>query len=63
MHEIKHAGYRLITRRTGDRVRLYTRRGYVWTDRYARIIDALHPLGVRSITVDGEAAGNEDGIL
>ena len=27
VHEIKHDGYRMIARRNGDRVRLYTRRG------------------------------------
>jgi bifunctional non-homologous end joining protein LigD len=34
MHEIKHDGYRLIVRRHGEEVRLFTRRGYDWTDRY-----------------------------
>jgi bifunctional non-homologous end joining protein LigD len=33
-HEIKHDGYRLIVRRDGEAVRLFTRRGYDWTDRY-----------------------------
>jgi bifunctional non-homologous end joining protein LigD len=55
VHEIKHDGYRLIARRTGDRMRLYTRRGYIWTDRYPRIVDALRSLRVRSIVIDGEA--------
>jgi bifunctional non-homologous end joining protein LigD len=34
VHEIKHDGYRLIVRRDGDTVRLFTRRGYDWTERY-----------------------------
>ena len=55
MHEIKHDGYRLIARRTGDRVKLYTRRGYIWTDRYPCIVDALLSLRVCSIMIDGEA--------
>jgi bifunctional non-homologous end joining protein LigD len=55
VHEIKHDGYRLIARRTGHRVRLYTRRGYIWTDRYPCIIEALRSLRVRSIAIDGEA--------
>ena len=55
MHEIKHDGYRLIARRTDDRVRLYTRRGFNWADRYPRIVEALRFLRVRSITIDGEA--------
>jgi ATP-dependent DNA ligase len=29
VHEIKHDGYRLIVRRHGKAVRLFTRRGYV----------------------------------
>jgi bifunctional non-homologous end joining protein LigD len=31
IHEVKHDGYRLIVRRDGDRVRLFTRRGYDWS--------------------------------
>ena len=50
VHEIKHDGYRLIVRRTSDRVRLYTRGGFNWADRYPRIVEAL-----RSLRVDGEA--------
>jgi hypothetical protein len=33
-HEIKHDGYRLIVQREGKRVRLLTRNGYDWSDRY-----------------------------
>jgi hypothetical protein len=38
VHEIKHDGYRLIVRRDGPTVRLFTRRGYDWTDRYPAIV-------------------------
>jgi ATP-dependent DNA ligase len=55
VHEIKHDGYRMIARRTSDRVRLYTRRGFNWADRYPRIVEALRSLRVRSIVIDGEA--------
>jgi hypothetical protein len=55
VHEIKHDGYRLIARRTDDRVRLYTCRGFNRADRYPRIVEALRSLPVRSITIDGEA--------
>jgi ATP-dependent DNA ligase len=30
VHEIKHDGYRLIVRRDGKAVRLFTRRGHDW---------------------------------
>jgi bifunctional non-homologous end joining protein LigD len=58
---VLHDGYRLIARRNGDRVRLYTRRGYNWADRYPRILEALRSLRVRSIVIDGEAVwcGND----
>ena len=55
VHEIKHDGYRLMARREGNRVRLYTRRGYDWSAKYPRIVDALRSLRVRCIIVDGEA--------
>src|SRR5215208_4098257 len=34
LHEIKHDGFRLIARRDGARVRLFTRNGNDWTERY-----------------------------
>jgi bifunctional non-homologous end joining protein LigD len=55
VHEIKHDGYRLIVRRDGPAVRLFTRRGYDWTDRYPAIASAAAKLRARSFTIDGEA--------
>ena len=40
IHEIKHDGYRLIVQRDGKRVRLFTRNGHDWSDRYPRIVEA-----------------------
>jgi bifunctional non-homologous end joining protein LigD len=54
-HEIKHDGYRLIARRDGPTVRLFTRRGYDWTDRYRAIAVAAAKLRAKSFTPDGEA--------
>jgi bifunctional non-homologous end joining protein LigD len=45
IHEIKHDGYRLIARKRSGRVRLFTRRGYDWTERYPRIREAVAALG------------------
>jgi bifunctional non-homologous end joining protein LigD len=56
VHEIKHDGYRLIVHRSGDTVRLFTRRGYDWTDRYPAIASAAAKLRARSFTIDGEVA-------
>jgi ATP-dependent DNA ligase len=56
VHEIKHDGYRLIVRRDGDTVRLFTRRGYNWTDRYPAIARAAAKLRATSFSIDSEAA-------
>ena len=51
-----------MARRDGNRVRLYTRRGYDWSGKYPWIVDSLLSLRVRSIIVDGEAVwAGEDG--
>jgi bifunctional non-homologous end joining protein LigD len=55
VHEIKHDGYRLIAWKTAGRVRLFTRRGYDWTDRYPLIVEAVAALPAGSATIDGEA--------
>jgi bifunctional non-homologous end joining protein LigD len=39
-HEIKHVGYRIIVRRDGPTVRLYSRNAYDWTARLAAIAAA-----------------------
>jgi bifunctional non-homologous end joining protein LigD len=50
-----HDGYRLIVRRDGDTVRLFTRRGHDWTERYPAIAGAAAKLRAKSFTLDGEA--------
>jgi bifunctional non-homologous end joining protein LigD len=55
IHEIKHDGYRLIARKRDDRVRLFTRGGFDWTERYPRIRAAAAALRTASAVIDGEA--------
>jgi ATP-dependent DNA ligase len=55
VHEVKHDGYRLMVHRNGDRVRLFTRHGYDWTERYPRITRAMAGLKITSALIDGEA--------
>jgi bifunctional non-homologous end joining protein LigD len=51
-----------MVRRNGVGVRLFTRNGYDWTDRYPLIRQAAHALRARSFLLDGEAVNcNEDG--
>jgi bifunctional non-homologous end joining protein LigD len=54
VHEIKHDGYRLIVRRTPSGIRIRTRRGYDWTDRFPLIVEAAGRLRATSFLLDGE---------
>jgi ATP dependent DNA ligase domain len=63
LHEIKHDGFRIIARKDGDRVRLYSRPGNDMTRRFPLIVDALARLRSRSCIIDGEAvACDENGV-
>jgi ATP-dependent DNA ligase len=55
VHEIKHDGYRMIVRRDGPSVRLYSRNAYDWTVRLAAISAAAERIKAKSFTIDGEA--------
>jgi bifunctional non-homologous end joining protein LigD len=52
--EVKHDGYRLIARRDGDRVRVFSRHGKDWSDKVPLIVEAMLALPVTSATIDGE---------
>jgi ATP-dependent DNA ligase len=54
VHEIKHDGYRLMVRRTDSGVRIRTRRGHDWTERFGWIIEAAAKLRASSFVIDGE---------
>ena len=63
LHEIKHDGFRVVARKDGDRVRLYSRSGNDLTHRFPLIVDAVVGLRSRSVILDGEAvACDENGI-
>jgi bifunctional non-homologous end joining protein LigD len=59
VHEIKHDGYRLIVRRSGARVRLFTRRAFDWSDRYPRIVEAAKRIK-GAFLIDGEAVVSDE---
>jgi bifunctional non-homologous end joining protein LigD len=60
LHEIKHDGFRVIARKDGPRVRLYSRPGNELTNRFPLIVDALARLRSRSCIIDGEAVTCDD---
>ena len=63
LHEIKDDGFRIIARKDGERVRLYSRRGNDFTRRFPLIVEALSRLRSRSCIIDGEAvACNDNGV-
>jgi len=60
VHEIKHDGYRLMARRDPVGIRLLTRNGHDWADRYPAIVEAVNQLKVRSCVIDGEAVACDE---
>ncbi len=54
LHEIKLDGYRTLARIEGQDVRLFTRNGHDWTERYQSVADALQDIGLKSALIDGE---------
>jgi bifunctional non-homologous end joining protein LigD len=64
LHEIKHDGFRIIARKTGAQVRLYSRPGNDLTHRFPLIVETLARLRrSRSCIIDGEAvACDENGV-
>jgi ATP-dependent DNA ligase len=60
LHEIKHDGFRIIARKDGDRVRLYSRPGNDLTYRFPLIVEAVARLRSRSCIIDGEAVCCDD---
>ena len=55
VHEIKHDGYRMMVRRDGPTVRLYSRNAYDWMTRLPAIAAAAQWIEAKSFTIDGEA--------
>jgi bifunctional non-homologous end joining protein LigD len=54
VYELKHDGYRLLVRREADHVRVFSRNGADFTERFPRIVEAARRLRVQSALLDGE---------
>ena len=54
IHELKFDGYRMQALIAGHQVRLITRNGKDWTDRYPSVAKALASLDVKTAAIDGE---------
>jgi ATP-dependent DNA ligase len=55
VREIKHDGYRVLVRRSGAIVRVYSQNVIDWTDRFSTITAVAATLNAYSFTIDGEA--------
>src|SRR6266581_363392 len=60
LHEIKHDGFRVVARKVGANVRLYSRPGNDLTYRFPLIVESLARLRSRSCIIDGEAVACDD---
>src|SRR5262245_12535360 len=60
LHEIKHDGFRIIARKKGAQMRLYSRPGNDLTSRFPLIVETLARLRSRSCIIDGEAVACDD---
>ena len=56
LHEAKYDGYRIIARKAGDDITLFSRSGLDWTVRFPAIAEALLSLPANIALIDGEAA-------
>ena len=54
MHEIKFDGYRAMIAAKGNEVRVYTRSGKDWTDKFGPLGDAVAALDLPACLIDGE---------
>jgi bifunctional non-homologous end joining protein LigD len=53
LHEIKHDGFRVIARKNGAQMRLYSRPGNDLTYRFPLMVETLARLRSRSCIIDG----------
>jgi bifunctional non-homologous end joining protein LigD len=54
LHELKYNGWRVQAHKSKARVRLFTRRGHDWTDRFGPIAEAVAQLPATTAILDGE---------
>jgi bifunctional non-homologous end joining protein LigD len=55
LHEVKHDGYRILTRKEGGRATLWSRYGTNFTDRLPKIAEAIRRIPADCALIDGEA--------
>ena len=62
LHEIKFDGYRAMVAAAGNQVKVYTRKGLDWSDKFVPLVERLKALDLPPCLIDGEiVAYGEDG--
>jgi bifunctional non-homologous end joining protein LigD len=56
LHEVKYDGYRIVARKSGGEIVLFSRSGLDWTVRFPAIAEALTALPCEDALLDGEIA-------
>ncbi|ANY19897.1 Putative DNA ligase-like protein [Tsuneonella dongtanensis] len=59
MHEIKFDGYRALVAVKGKDVRVYTRNGKDWTDKFSPLVKAIAALDLPPSLIDGEIVATD----
>jgi hypothetical protein len=60
----KHDGFRILARKDGNPVKLITRNGYDFADRFPLIVDGIASLPMETCIIDGEATVvDQNGLL
>lgn len=54
LFEMKYDGYRCLAAIEGDAVRLFTRSGLDWTEKFGALVEPLQKLRIDSAVIDGE---------
>lgn len=54
LHEVKHDGYRMMLIRDEDSVRLRTKNGFDWTERYPWVVESALKIRQKRFVLDGE---------
>ncbi|WCM26867.1 DNA ligase D [Sphingomonas sp. QA11] len=61
LHEVKYDGYRVFIAVAGTNVKIYSRSGLDWTDKFPGIAEAAATLTPGSALIDGEVVAFRDG--
>lgn len=60
IHEIKFDGYRALIAASGNAVKVYTRNGHDWSDKFGPLIDAIAQMALPACLIDGEVVAYDN---